>query len=333
MELDKKKIVPVLEKEKFVKLSGNIYTKVIDGTKYGVDFAKHEIFRMDDLTRVAVDNDDETLAAVKKLCLDAMFPANENGGESSEVVPSHADQSLESEQTEEEEVTNEENVIVHDELVECEVIEPEELTTEEKLKVAEMVQDNGYDKETAVSIVKGTYKPMPVKGYSDNQINTIRNTVAKGANDDQLAMFLHLCNTYGLDPFLKEIFYSSELETIMTSRDGYLKIAQRDSNFKGMKSGVVHENDVFEMDIVNNTVKHTFGAKDRGAIVGAWAAVYHASREPVLYYAPLSEYDKGKNTWSKYKSAMIQKCAESPALKRQFGISGLVTQEEMGVEA
>lgn len=115
MELDKKKIVPVLEKEKFVKLSGNIYTKVIDGTKYGVDFAKHAIFRMDDLTRVAVDNDDETLASVKKLCLDAMFPANENSGESSpEAAP---DQSLEGEQADEEDVINDENVDVPDESV------------------------------------------------------------------------------------------------------------------------------------------------------------------------------------------------------------------------
>lgn len=214
---------------------------------------------------------------------------------------------------------------------ETETIEPEELTQEERLKVAEMVGE-GEEETRAIAKVTGNYQPIPIEGYTPGQVETIRNTVAKGANDDQLAMFLHLCQTYQLDPFLKEIFYSSDMETIMTSRDGYLKIAQRDKNYKGMKSATVHENDEFKMDVVNNKVTHTFGVKDRGEIVGAWAAVYHEKREPVLFFAPMKEFRKDTGPWKKYESSMIQKCAESPALKRQFGITGLVTKEEMGEE-
>lgn len=210
-----------------------------------------------------------------------------------------------------------------------EIINPDELTTEQKLAIAEMVEQ-GEDKTKAIAKVTGNYQPIAITGYTPDEVETIRNTVARGANDSQLAMFLHLCQTYQLDPFLKEIFYSSDLETIMTSRDGYLKIAQRDSNFNGMKSAVVHENDEFKMDVVNNNIEHTFTAKDRGDIVGAWAMVLHKNREPVIQFSPFKEYDRGKNTWAKYPSAMIQKCAEAPALKRQFGITGLVTKEEMG---
>jgi len=43
------------------------------------------------------------------------------------------------------------------------------------------------------------------------------------------------------------------------------------------------------------------------------------------------EYNQpSKDVWRKYPSAMIQKVAEAFVLKRQFGISGMVTQEEIG---
>jgi phage recombination protein Bet len=165
--------------------------------------------------------------------------------------------------------------------------------------------------------------------YTDEQIQTISNTVAKGADQNELAMFLHLCTTYGLDPFLKEIFYSSQMKTIMTSRDGYLKIAQRDPAFGGMQSMAVCANDEFELDVINHTVKHKFGQGNRGDVIGAWAIVYRKGRNPVIAYADYAEYNKNNAIWKTYKSAMICKVAESFALKRQFGISGLVTREEI----
>jgi phage recombination protein Bet len=165
--------------------------------------------------------------------------------------------------------------------------------------------------------------------YDQNQIDTIKNTVAKGADDDELKMFIHLASTYGLDPFLKEIFYSSEMKTIMTSRDGYLKVAQRDPSFQGIQSMAVCENDDFELDVINHAINHRFGKGDRGKVIGAWAIVYREGRVPVVAYADYSEYNKNTKVWNTYKSAMICKVAESFALKRQFGITGLVTTEEV----
>jgi recombinational DNA repair protein RecT len=116
---------------------------------------------------------------------------------------------------------------------------------------------------------------------------------------------------------------------IMTSRDGYLKVAQRDPNFAGIISFVVRENDTFEIDVENYKVIHKFGAK-RGHIIGAWSRVDHKQRKPVITFVDFSEYNDVKSTtWKQYPSAMIQKVAEVFALKRQFGISGLVTREEM----
>ena len=177
---------------------------------------------------------------------------------------------------------------------------------------------------------QNTNSSVVVPGYTREQIQTIKNTVAKGATDSELQMFLHVAETYGLDPFLKEIFYSDKMHTIITSRDGYLKAAQRDPDFLGLQSMAVCENDDFEIDVSSNTVKHSFGKGDRGRVIGAWAICHRTGRHPVISYASYDEYTQNNNIWNKYKSAMCCKVAESFALKRQFGISGLVTQEEIG---
>ena len=42
------------------------------------------------------------------------------------------------------------------------------------------------------------------QGYNRDEIALIKNTIAKGATDDELRMFLYLAKQYGLDPFKKE---------------------------------------------------------------------------------------------------------------------------------
>lgn len=174
-----------------------------------------------------------------------------------------------------------------------------------------------------------TPAPVCTISYTQEQIDTLRNTVAKGISNSELQMFLHLAQKYGLDPFLKEIFYSGQMKTIITSRDGYLKIAQRDVNFDGIQSMAVCENDDFSVDMENVKVTHVFGKGGRGKVIGAWAICYHKERRPVVAYADFEEYNKKNNIWNTYKSAMCCKVAEVFALKRQFGISGLVTEEEI----
>lgn len=200
---------------------------------------------------------------------------------------------------------------------ECDKVEHIEKELTQKLSHAPAIVDNSR----AVSVQHE---------YSTEEIETIKDTVAKGASDSELKMFLHICKTYGLDPFLKEIYYSAQMKTMITSRDGYLKAAQRDPLFDGIQSMAVCENDDFGIDAVNNTVTHTFAKGDRGQVIGAWAMVFKKGFRPVIAYADYKEYNKGNSIWKTYKSAMCCKVAEVFALKRQFGISGLVTQEEMG---
>jgi len=166
------------------------------------------------------------------------------------------------------------------------------------------------------------------------QIDVIKQTVAKGASDNELAMFLELAQRYQLDPFAREIWcvdMGGGSKTIMAGRDGYLAIANRHPAFDGMESDVVREGDTFSRSGAG--VEHSYGAK-RGNILGAYALVHRTDRtRPAYFFAPFAEYNSSKSAWKSYPSAMIIKVAESMALKRAFSISGLVTQEEMDKQA
>ena len=189
------------------------------------------------------------------------------------------------------------------------------------------MEQTGQVVETKIQAVQ---QSQPVK-FTPEQVELVKRTVAKGATNDELQMFMYLAERYNLDPFQKEIWfikYDRQSPTIMTSRDGYLKIAQENEDFIGLISFVVKEGDTFSIDAANYAINHQFGTK-RGAILGAWAKCERKGRTPVVCFVDFNEYNQNSPTWKKYPSAMIQKVAEVFVLKRQFGINGLVTKEEM----
>lgn len=197
------------------------------------------------------------------------------------------------------------------------------------------------------------------RNFDKEKIEVIKNTVAKGADNNELEMFLHLAKQYNLDPLNKEIWFikrakkqkignnwdyprlpSGEVDytgaetTIMTSRDGYLKIAHQHPEFTELNSMEIRENDDFHYNALTKEIRHNITAK-RGRITGAWAMCKRADMAPAFIHVDFMEYKNavGKSqTWDKYPSAMIRKIAEVIVLKRQFNISGLVTQEEMQSE-
>ena len=179
-------------------------------------------------------------------------------------------------------------------------------------------------------------KEKSALSWNKSQMDLIKRTVARGSTDDEFNMFMYLAKTYQLDPMTKEIWFikynEKAVPIIMTSRDGYLAIANRNPHYKGLVSDVVHENDEFEK--LTEGVKHKYSCKDRGKIIGAYALGYRDDREyPVYVYAHFDEYfKKNSSIWTQYGSAMILKCAEAMMFKRLFSISGLVTKEEIAIE-
>lgn len=166
-------------------------------------------------------------------------------------------------------------------------------------------------------------------GWTDVEIATIQSTVAKGTSKVELAFFLSMAKSIGLNPFNKEIWCYKDGKgnlLIFSGRDGFLKKAQENPAYNGMRSCEVCENDTFGIDVAAGLVNHTFGVADRGKIVGAYAFVFRKDGEATVEWADIKAYDKNQFTWNTHKAEMIKKVAECHALKKAFGITGVQSE-------
>lgn len=187
-------------------------------------------------------------------------------------------------------------------------------------------------KETTIELVIPTKEQISISdnfGYTASEIAVIQNTVAKGTTKVELAYFINVCKSVGLNPFIKEIWcYKDNKDNLLVfaGRDGFLAKAQKSPKFNGIRSSEVCVNDNFSMDIANNKIEHSFGISERGSIIGAYAIVFRKNGEPTIEYADFKFYNKGYNTWKTHPAEMIKKVAETHALKKCFGISGIQSE-------
>jgi phage recombination protein Bet len=147
--------------------------------------------------------------------------------------------------------------------------------------------------------------------YDPQQIQLVRDMCARDCTDNEFLLLMQLAKTYQLDPFAKQIWavkYGNNPAAIFCGRDGFLAIAHRSGKFDGMESGT---------------------RKDGDDLIG-WCRVYRKDMSrPFEVEVSLSEYSTGKNLWQTKPKTMIVKVAESHALRRAFGISGLYSPEEI----
>lgn len=170
-------------------------------------------------------------------------------------------------------------------------------------------------------------KELRAVNYSDpSVVQTIRETVAIGATDAELAMFLELARATGLNPFKREIWFikAGGRPQIMTGINGFHAIANRSVQYDGIESG-----------LISPTGELVSAAYPNADYIGAWCRVHRKDRRvPTEGIAMLNEYDKGQGNWSRMRRVMINKCAESIALRKAFPqeLGGLYTAEEMPLE-
>lgn len=171
--------------------------------------------------------------------------------------------------------------------------------------------------------------------FTTEQIQAIKDTVAKGATDAEFVMYMALVNKYQLDPFAREIWFIKDKQgkpMIQVAKDGFLKVAQRDSRFLGIQGSAVYANEEFTIDYETYNIVHKPLLKDRGPLVGAWCKVKKEGMDPYIAWAEFAEYSRGKpnfGPWKDLPSVMIQKVATTIALRATFGISGVYAPEEI----
>jgi phage recombination protein Bet len=170
------------------------------------------------------------------------------------------------------------------------------------------------DKSIAQSLV-------PVEtghGFTGEQIEIIKNSVAKGVSDQELAYFLEVCRSTGLNPLHRQIYaiMRSGKMTIQTGIDGYRLLAHRSRRHVGTDDAVYDTETAAHPNKATVTVyKWVAGQRCAYTATARW-------KEYVQESSPM---------WNKMPYLMLAKVAESLALRKAFPAetSGLYTDEEM----
>lgn len=164
---------------------------------------------------------------------------------------------------------------------------------------------------------------LPQGRMTDDQIGLIKRTIAKGASDDELAMFLAQCQRTGLDPFSRQIYWikRGQQGSTQVSIDGFRVIAERSGELDGQEVQWCDEQGVW-VDVW----------LQKSPPAAARVLVYRKGcSHPFPGIAKWTEYQAGGPMWQKMPATMLAKCAEALALRKAFPhqLSGLYTPDEM----
>lgn len=179
------------------------------------------------------------------------------------------------------------------------------------------------------AVVPSSGPGTAVAQFTSQEVDILRETIAKDTTQQEFALFAMVCETTGLSPFAKQIYAIKRggRMTIQVSIDGFRVIAQRTGQYRGQRGPVWCGEDGNWQDVWLSSdypVAAKVGVLREGFTEPLWA---------VARWDSYAQFFSGKlaDMWKSYPDVMIAKCAESLALRRAFPqeLSGLYADLEV----
>ena len=151
---------------------------------------------------------------------------------------------------------------------------------------------------------------------------TVRNYLVNGSGkptDQEVVMFIKLCQSQGLNPFLREAYlikYSDKAPaTTVVGKDAFTRRASEMKECKGWKAGVCCMNQKTGAYVEREGTVVLPNEK----LVGGWCEVKMTRwEEPFKQTAMLDEYHQHNSMWNSKPATMIRKVAIVQALREAF---------------
>ncbi len=187
------------------------------------------------------------------------------------------------------------------------------------------------------SVVRAQPGELVGSEFGAEQVQLLKDTVCKGATDQELRLFVEVCKAKRLDPFARQIHavkrwdnqLGRETMTFQTGIDGYRLIAERTTKYAGQDEPMWCGEDGVWKDVwlakvppaAARAVVHRHGFIKPLVRVARWGA-----------YVQTKKDGHPNSMWSKMGPEQLHKCAEALALRAAFPeeLAGLYTREEMG---
>lgn len=161
-------------------------------------------------------------------------------------------------------------------------------------------------KTSALGVMASRFNVEPAK-----LLSTLKNTVFKGASDDELLALVVVANEYSLNPLLKQIYaFPNKGGGIVpvVSIDGWLRVINSHEQMDGLDFEFEHD--------------------ESGALIACTAIIHRKDRNrPIRVTEYLAECKRNTDPW-KMEHRMLRHKALIQCARVAFGLSGIFDEDE-----